>query len=156
MPTVPTCVAYSHEAYRGAVGSMRPCCDFISGFSPGKDFLFSRELLSLAADFQRWPTAREQLSGLDAVSHALAANIYFLFFFFKEILAYGGPYVFFILCIAVVWLSLLFCWWPSSDVGDLAGRNAEEGLGVFRGRGQGTHPTRLLNHTQGLGILGGF
>jgi len=77
-------------------------------FRPGKTF--SRELLSLAAGFQRRPTAREQLSGLDAVSHALAAESYIVSFF-QETLAYGGP-MYFSCCalllsfVAVVLLSL--------------------------------------------------
>ena len=94
---MPQMVAYAHSppmhcvfpVTHTAIGSMRACCYFISGFSPGKDF--SRELLSLAADFQRRPTAREQLSGLDAVSHALAANDYFLFSLFKGRL-HTGPH----------------------------------------------------------------
>jgi len=47
------------------------------------------------------------------------------------------------------------CLWPTSDVGDLAGKSAEEGLGLCLGEGAKV-PTSLLNHTQGLAVLGGF
>ena len=133
-----------------AVVSMRPCCDFISGFSPGKDFLARAPFVG--GRFSE--TANSEGATLRTgcgESRSRSGKLYCLLLSRDTCVWWAD--VFFMLCIAVVVCCCRFvvvagapvvvgrrcCWWPSSDVGDLAGRNAEEGLGVFRGRGQGTH-----------------
>jgi len=60
------------KAYPGK--GRRACCVLSRDFRTGKSI--SCELLSVAGNFQRRPTARERLYGLDDVSDARGANNY--------------------------------------------------------------------------------